>query len=61
MAKRVHKAGKCDDRGNVSALCYLRPRPIDLRYATWTLRDEAVTCEGCALILKHKARREVTP
>lgn len=46
-AKPVHRADKINNRGGVSALCFARPRAIDLGRATWTIRDEAVTCSKC--------------
>lgn len=53
--KLYHRAAKIDQRGNVSALCFASPRPIDLARATWTNRDEAVTCPKCrALIAARK-------
>jgi hypothetical protein len=55
--KPYHMANLFGPNGEVSALCFPRPRPIDLRRATWTLRWEAVTCERC-LALRD---REPTP
>ncbi len=46
-AKVYHRADKIAPNGDVSALCYQRPRPIDLRKASWTIRDEGVTCPKC--------------
>ena len=51
-AKRYHMAAKINSEGGVSALCFARPRAIDLRRATWTLRLEAVTCPKCMAILR---------
>lgn len=45
--KIVHRAGKVSSGGSVSALCYPKPRPIDIRRESWTLRDDAVTCPAC--------------
>lgn len=45
--KIVHRAGKTRPDGAVSAQCFAKPRPIDLKRATWTLRREAVTCPKC--------------
>lgn len=42
-----HKADKVDMDGRVSALCFRRLQPIDMRKAAWTLRWEAVTCPKC--------------
>ena len=49
--KKYHMAGKMDARGHVSALCFSRPRAINLRQALWTLRKEAVTCPACLRLL----------
>ena len=43
----VHRAKMIAPNGDVSALCFARPHPIDLSQATWTNRDEAVTCPKC--------------
>ena len=45
--KVYHYANLISDDGQVSALCFARPRPIDLRRASWTNRREAVTCPKC--------------
>lgn len=50
--KLTHMAGAVREDGNVSALCFQRPRPIDLTKATWTLREEAVTCPRCRKAMK---------
>lgn len=54
--KPVHKADAVDIEGRVSALCFMSRRPIDLKRATWTLRDEAVTCPKCRAWLARAAR-----
>lgn len=46
-AKVYHRASKIAPNGDVSALCFARPRAIDLSKALWTIRDEAVTCPKC--------------
>jgi len=38
----------------VSALCFPKPRAIDLKRAAWTIRASAVTCEKCLKILKER-------
>jgi len=53
-AKRVHRANFINDEGGVSALCSATPKPIDLRRATWTNRDDAVTCPRCKFLLKMR-------
>ena len=53
MAKKMqHMADKINPRGGVSALCFSKPRAINLATATWTLRPEAVTCKKCMAIMK---------
>lgn len=49
MTRVIHMAHKASEVG-VSALCFKRPRAIDMRRATWTLRSIAVTCPKC---IKH--------
>jgi len=56
-AKIYHKAALINEMGDVSALCSKTPRPINLKQATWTSRDEAVTCPRCrAAIRKAEGR-----
>jgi hypothetical protein len=50
--KVYHKAHRMNQRGGVSALCFKRPRSINLKRALWTLRDEAVTCKKCRALIK---------
>ena len=45
--KIIHRAGLTNEKGQVSARCFKRPRPINLEIASWTIRDEAVTCKKC--------------
>lgn len=52
--KTYHRGDKINQHGGVSALCFAKPRAIDLRRALWTNRDEAVTCPKCRLILATK-------
>lgn len=42
-----HMAHLVREDGQVSALCFERPRAIDLTRARWTIRPEAVTCPKC--------------
>jgi hypothetical protein len=56
MAKIVHKAGKINENGHVSALCFRKPRPIDLTRASWTLVDKFVTCGHCKQQLNDQQR-----
>lgn len=49
--KKIHKAAKIAPGGLVSALCFKKPHPINMKLETWTLRREAVTCPKCKKIL----------
>jgi hypothetical protein len=51
--KIIHRAGKIRPDGAVSARCFVRPRPINLRLSTWTIRDLAVTCPKCLEIINE--------
>jgi hypothetical protein len=52
-----HMAGLVATDGRVSALCYKRPKAINLsRGQSWTIRPEAVTCPKCLKILRQKER-----
>lgn len=51
--KTVHMADKINERGDVSAKCFLVPKRIDLKRATWTIRPGAVTCRHCKRILAN--------
>jgi hypothetical protein len=56
--KLYHRAKLVDPDGRVSPLCAGdKPRAIDLRRASWTLRPEAVTCPRC----RRLQARAVTP
>ena len=52
--KTYHMADKVNPQGGVSALCFGKPRAIDLTRALWTNRQEAVTCKKCLAILADK-------
>jgi len=56
--KIFHRADKCNDKGQVSALCFAHPRPINLKKALWTLQDEAVTCAKCLKIIKENEKQK---
>lgn len=45
--KIYHFGCAVNEEGDMVALCYNRPRTIDLKIATWTIRPEAVTCPKC--------------
>jgi hypothetical protein len=49
--KPIHRGVGINTAGNVTALCFARPRAISLRLASWTNRDEAVTCKKCLKLL----------
>jgi hypothetical protein len=51
IVQKIHRASKVGHDGRVSALCFMSPRAINLRKASWTLRNEAVTCAGCLAII----------
>ena len=50
----VHRGDKIRADGAVSAMCFSTPRAIDLGRASWTNRDEAVTCKKCLLLIAAK-------
>lgn len=45
--KTVHRAVENINSGYVSALCFKRPRRIDINKSVWTYRDEDVSCAKC--------------
>lgn len=51
--KIIHMAKDVAPNGNVSALCFSRPRAIDLARASWTNRPYAVTCKKCIAMFKQ--------
>lgn len=59
MSKPIHMADKVNPRGGVSAICFARPRPIDLKRATWTTSARAVTCPKCIDVLDERAALEM--
>src|SRR5260221_488820 len=46
-----HFAGKINEAGQVSALCFDPPRPIRLAVASWVLKAEYVTCKKCKKLI----------
>ena len=61
MTRIAHKAIKFAPNGDASALCSDRPKAINMRSATWVLRDEAVTCKRCLaklIVLQAGAKGE---
>lgn len=57
--KIYHRADKINKNGAVSALCFLKPKRINLSKELWTLRDEAVTCEKCLAIIKLRSNAKL--
>lgn len=53
--KVYHYAAKMNADGGVSALCFVKPRAIDLTRALWTIREGAVTCPKCKRELRSRA------
>lgn len=51
-----HRASLISDIG-VSALCYSKPRAINLKTHLWTTDDSAVTCKKC---LQKMAENQLT-
>lgn len=52
--KVYHRGSLVNDKGQVSALCFKAPRPINLAVAMWTNNDAAVTCPKCLRLLKAR-------
>lgn len=52
--KICHRAGKMDNNGRVSALCFDPPRAINTKVAKYVIAPEnndAITCKKCQKIL----------
>lgn len=49
-----HRGYLVNQRGGVSALCFKSPRAISLGKATWTNRDEAVSCPKCLKVMEAR-------
>ena len=45
--KKYHKAAGMNKRGGVTALCFDKPRAINLKRALWAMDPKAVTCKKC--------------
>jgi hypothetical protein len=50
--KKCHMALKTSLDGHVSALCFKKPRAINLDVSIWTLRAESVTCLKCLKLMR---------
>lgn len=48
--RKYHFWAKVNQHGDVSALCYAKPRKIPA-HEQWTNRREAVTCRRCLKLL----------
>lgn len=55
----IHRAGKVNERGDISAKCYKVPKAINLSKETWTLIDKNVTCPKCIKILTTAIQESV--
>ena len=51
-----HRGTKVNRNGKVTALCFARPRAIDMTRATWTISDDAVTCPKCKALLLARSK-----
>lgn len=56
MTRIYHMAKLIGQNGEVSPLCAVWPKPIDMRKATWTIDPSAVTCRRCRAALSKQAR-----
>jgi hypothetical protein len=55
--KVYHIASKMNDEGEVSALCYKKPKAINLqRGQSWTLVPETATCSRCRDLVSKDGR-----
>ena len=50
-----HMAHKIAPNGSVSALCFAKPRSINLAKESWVLQDGRVTCPRCLKILANSS------
>jgi hypothetical protein len=53
--RTYHRGDKVNAKGGVSALCYSKPRSINLKQALWTLSDAHVTCSKCKAIIAARS------
>ena len=54
--RMYHRGAQVDPKGRVSALCFAKPRPIDMRRASWTLADAFVTCPKCKALIFARSK-----
>lgn len=52
-----HRGDKINAKGGVSALCFPKPRSIDMKRSTWVMSDDATTCQKCIALIKASRRR----
>ena len=50
--KKYHLATLIGSDGKVSALCFERPRAINLEIALWTICEGDVTCKKCLQLME---------
>lgn len=43
----IHKAKLVSPEGDVSPLCAVKPRKLNLNKESWTMESALVTCEKC--------------
>ena len=53
--KPYHMAHLYSQKGDVSPLCAVKPRKLNLDRELWTIRKEAVTCKKCLKKLDESA------
>jgi len=49
--KKYHMVHLLGSDGSVSALCFKKPRPINLKVSGWTNQKKDVTCLSCVRLL----------
>jgi hypothetical protein len=54
--KPVHLASRVSPDGDVSAVCFPRPRAISLDTESWTIVPDKVTCETCKQLMQEGAQ-----
>lgn len=59
--KTYHLATAVRGDGRASALCYKRPRAINLRVCLWTTDPSAVTCRKCLRVMQEAVRLGQAP
>lgn len=51
-----HRGDKINAKGGVSALCFPKPRAINMNLATWVMSDEATTCPKCRALIEARSK-----